>query len=73
MFLQRYKYQNPSHNSPSPTPSHISHKLQEVTKKRISVPEIRSHQKKQNYLNPRTFLIEHTQKVFKGQPNHKPR
>lgn len=37
--------------------------------KQPPAPEIKQHQKKNSYVNPRTYLIENTRRAIKPTPN----
>ena len=63
MFLQRYRKSNLK-DLLSPPQHPASLKLSELLRK-LTPNEIRQHQKKNLYLNPRTYLIENTQKVIR--------
>lgn len=53
MFLQKYR----NNNSPNTTSKDRSHnKIIDIIKK-LSVPEIKNHEKKNSYIDPRKYLI----------------
>lgn len=63
MFLQRYRKSNQKELL-SPQPDLSTPKLADLLKK-MAPNEIRQHEKKNVYLNPRTYLIENTKKVIR--------
>lgn len=65
MFLQKHRRLNET-SSPSNSIrlTQGTTKLEDVLKK-INIPEIKSHKKTNNYLNPRNLLIHTTERMFK--------
>ena len=63
MFLQKHRLLQERFRSNSPSPKHTTRLEQAVRK--VSVPEIRSHQKGNHHLNPTKHLIEYTRKLFR--------
>lgn len=70
MFLQKYRYQLPERNPLIFNASLAQSKKAEASK-RISASELKSHQNKVNYSDPRKFLIEHTQKAIRTRLQHR--
>ena len=63
MFLQKYHYQLPQRNSLMLGFHSTNNRIEDATK-RISTSQLKGHQNKPNYTDPRKFLIENTQKVI---------
>jgi hypothetical protein len=63
MFLERYRHSHERNLSAPIKPMKVPNLMQVL--KNGSNYEIKKHEKKSNYINPRTYLIENAKKVIK--------